>query len=273
MLWSDYLARFHRERAGITELVLSRCVDRDGATPYDWLAELAGPTAQPAGPPAAGEPGDATPVLDLACGSAPLWPRLAGRTYLAGRSYLGVDRSAAELSLAAGRGAAPLVRADAAALPVADRTIRLVVCAMALMITQPLPRVLAEIGRVLRADGRLVAIVPASRPLTVRDVAVVAGLAASAGRLSYPNDAALADPAGQFRAAGLRLVGDQARRFAYPLTTPADADALLASLYLPGVRPRRVRAARGYLRALARVHATVPVPIRRLDARADRPPA
>jgi SAM-dependent methyltransferase len=245
MTWVEYLARFHQQRAGVTERVLRRCVDRRGATPYDWLAE-----------PAA----DAAPVLDLACGSAPLWPRLAGRR------YLGVDRSTAELALAASRGAGPLVRADAAALPVADRTVRLVVCAMALMIVEPLPRVLAEIGRVLAPGGRLVAIVPTSGPPPARDVAVAAGLVATAGRLSYPNDPALADPSDVFTAAGLRLVGDEARRFTYRLTAPADADKLLDSLYLPRVPPRRVRVARAYLHMLARVHARVPVPIRRLVA-------
>lgn len=245
--WTGYLARFHHQRAGITERVLSRCRDRHGATPYDWLAELAG---------------DRAVVLDLACGSAPLWPRLAGRR------YLGVDRSAAELTAAAARGAGPLVRADAAALPVPDRSVRLVVCAMALMLLEPLPRALAEIGRVLAGGGRLVAIVPARGPLTARDAPVAAGLVAAAGRLSYPNDAALAAPTPLLAAAGLRLVEDRARRFGYQLTTTAAADALLDSLYLPGVPDRRVRMARAYLRSLARVRATVPVPIRRLVAEA-----
>lgn len=243
--WTGYLSRFHDERAGITEAVLSRCVDQYGATPYDWLGELAsGPAV----------------ILDLACGSAPLWPALHDRR------YLGVDRSTAELALAASRGAGPLVRADAAALPVADRAVRLVVCAMALMLLEPLPWVLAEIARVLAAGGRLVVIVPHRRPLTARDVAVVTGLVATLGRLSYPNDPLLADPSGAFTAAGLRLVGDEARRFEYRLTGRGDGDALLDSLYLPGMPGRRLRAARALLHALARVQATVPVPIRRLIA-------
>jgi SAM-dependent methyltransferase len=258
--WTEYLAGFHHERAGVTEVVLSRCVDRRGATPYDWLAELASDSAEPPAASLASRDRSDAPVLDLACGSAPL------RRVLAGCGYLGVDRSAAELSRAASQGAAPLVRADGAALPVADRTVRLVVCAMALMLLEPLPRVLAEIARVLRPGGRLIAIAPAHRPLTARDAGVAAGLVATVGRLSYPNDAALANPSSGFAAAGLRLVGDESRRFTYRLTGPGDADLLLDSLYLPGVSRHRVRAGRAYLRALARVGATVPVPIRRLVA-------
>lgn len=203
--------------AGATETVLRRCVDRRGVNPYEWLAELAG---------------EAAPVLDLACGSAPMWPALAGRR------YLGLDRSDAELSGAAARGAGPLVRADAAALPVADGAVRLVVCPMALMLLRPLPQVLAETARVLAPGGRLAAIVPADRPLSVRGAAVAAGLVAALGRrLSYPNDAALADLSGRFAAAGLRLAADQLQRFAYRLTSRGDADALLDSLYLPDLPP------------------------------------
>lgn len=246
MTWPEYLAQFHRDRPGVTELVLSRCLDRRGDTPYGWLGEPIDPAA---------------PVLDLACGSAPLWPSLAGPR------YLGADRSAAELSLAAARGADRLVRADAAALPLAGGTVGQVVCAMALMLLEPLPQVLTEIARVLRPGGRLVAIVPTGRVRAVRDVAVAAGLVAALGRsLSYPNDPALADPSGLVAAAGLRLVSDQSRRFSYRLSTRDDADALLDSLYLPGVPGHRVRTARTYLHGLARIHATVPIPIRRLVA-------
>jgi SAM-dependent methyltransferase len=250
--WPGYLDRFHRQRPGITETVLSRCADRHGLNPYQWAAAPAG---------------QAGPVLDLACGSGPLWPHLTARR------YLGVDRSAGELSLAAARGARRLVRADATALPVADSTVRVVVCAMALMLMRPLEQVLAEIGRVLRSDGHLVALLPARRPLGAAGAMVAAGLVAATGPLRYPNDAALADPPGAFRRAGLRIVADDTRRFGYRLVDTARADVLLDSLYLPGLSPRRVHAARGWLRALATVGATVPVPLRRLVATPGHQPA
>src|SRR5262245_22746545 len=94
--WARYLAGFHAGRPGITEHVLTRAVE--GGDAYDWLA---------AAVPAGGQ------VLDVACGSAPLWPRLPGRT------YLGVDTADAELTAARARGAA-VVRANAGSLPVAD---------------------------------------------------------------------------------------------------------------------------------------------------------
>lgn len=250
--WPGYLDRFHRQRAGITETVLSRCTDRHGLNPYQWAAR---PIRQ------------AGPVLDLACGSGPLWPHLPARP------YLGVDRSAGELSLAAVRGARPLVRADATALPVADSTVRVVVCAMALMIMQPLARILTEIARVMRSDGQLVALVPANRPLGAAGTLVAAGLVAATGPLHYPNDAALADSTEAFGRAGLRIVADDTSRFGYRLTGTARADALLDSLYLPGLPPRRVHAARTWLRALATVGATVPVPLRRLVAIPGHQPA
>ncbi|MGH3797938.1 MAG: hypothetical protein ACRDSP_23990 [Pseudonocardiaceae bacterium] len=58
MAWDDYLAGFHRDRAGITDEVLRR--SHDGAiTPYEWLMAAVS---------------DHAVVLDVACGSAPLWP-------------------------------------------------------------------------------------------------------------------------------------------------------------------------------------------------------
>ena len=54
--WRNYLATFHRERAGVTEAVLSRALAGDHS-PYRWLARAVSATA--------------TVVVDLACGSGP----------------------------------------------------------------------------------------------------------------------------------------------------------------------------------------------------------
>jgi SAM-dependent methyltransferase len=248
--WPGYLDAFHTRHPGITEHVLRRA-RAAGGDAYDWLA-----AAVPA----------ATTVLDVACGSAPLW------TWLPGRAYVGVDINAAELAAARRRGAPGLIRATAAALPVRDASVDTVTCSMALQILTPLPRVLAEISRVLRPGGRLVATVPARHPLRATDLPVLAGLLAALGRgLAYPNDGLPHRLPTPLRSAGLTVIADEHRRFRYRLRVRADADLLLASLYLPDLPEWRRRAARTYLRALARARVSLPVPIRRITAQ--RPPS
>jgi SAM-dependent methyltransferase len=243
--WPEYLNGFHADRPGITEAVLSRARHEPTGDPYDWLLAAVPPSGL---------------VLDVACGSAPLRPRLPHR------AYLGVDASAAELAAAHGRGA-PLVRASATALPVAAAGVEVVVCSMALPVLTPLPAALAEIRRVLAPGGRMVAILPARRPLHPGDLPVLAGLLGALGRgLTYPNDRALTRLPALLETAGLRLETDQRRRFAYPLRSPADADRFLASLYLPDLSAGRRHAAASYLRTLARARVRLPVPIRRVVA-------
>jgi SAM-dependent methyltransferase len=243
--WPEYLARFHDRHAGITEQVVGRA-GINGRDAYDWLGRAVPPGVN---------------VLDLACGSAPMWTRLQSR------AYVGVDISDAELAIARRRGAPNPLHATATELPIADGSVDVVTCAMGLHILTPLPETLAEVHRVLRPGGRLVANVPARRPLTMADLVVITGLLAALGRtLAYPNDRPLAAADAALSAVGLRLTADHYLRFRYPLQTRADADLLLASLYLPGLRHQRRQAARAYLRALARVRMGLPVPIRRLVA-------
>ncbi len=245
--WRRYLTDFHTDRPGITEQVLGRA---RGGDAYGWLAD-----AVPA----------AARVLDVACGSAPLPARLPGR------SYLGIDVSAAELATARARSAVPLARGEAAALPVADASVDVVVCSMGLQVLDPLPAVLAEFHRVLRPGGRLVATVPGRGPLRPRDLPVVAALLAALGRgLGYPNDEPLRRLPAALGVAGLRTADDRRRRFGMRLRTAADADLFLSSLYLPSMPAARYRAARTVLRTLARVHAEAPIPVRRVVA--IRPP-
>src|SRR4051794_28274487 len=90
--WADYVAGYHEANPGITEDALAVARDAGGGSIYQWLAK-----AVPAG---------TSPVVDLCCGSAPV-ARLLG----AGRSIVGIDRSAGELARAgATRPAAALVR-------------------------------------------------------------------------------------------------------------------------------------------------------------------
>lgn len=223
--WGSYLDQFHAERAGITERVLRRSrapVDArtgkggeaTGADPYQWLVGQAATSGR---------------VLDLACGSAPLYDELAGS-----HDYLGVDTSLAELRLAVGRGAQVLV-ADATRLPLGPDTVDTVVCSMALMLL-PVAPTLEEVARVLRPGGRFLAMVPTSGPLSAKDRFTYARLllALRTTAFRYPQDTALAAISPGRSAYGLQVVGDERRRFSYPLTAGAGA-LLLESLYLPGV--------------------------------------
>jgi SAM-dependent methyltransferase len=249
--WPGYLEAFHTDRPGITEQVLCRARAADGDV-YDWLA--------------AAVPAEAA-VLDICCGNAPLWTRLPGR------AYLGVDINAAELAAARRRGMSHLVRAGASSLPMRDGGVDVVACSMALQVVDPLPGVLAEIGRVLCPGGLLVATVPARGPLHAADLPVVAGLITALGRgLAYPNDALLGRLTTLLRSAGLAVTADVRRRFVYPMQTSVDADLVLASLYLPGLTQRRYRAARSYMRTLARARVSLPLPIRRITAQRPAPP-
>ncbi|GAB4006306.1 class I SAM-dependent methyltransferase [Glycomyces albus] len=241
--WAGYLGRFHAERPGITERVLGRAFD-GGQRPYEWLAGAVG----------------AGPVVDVGCGSAPLHG-LLGEV-----GYRGFDVSAEELRVARGRGAS-VALAPAERLPVEDASVGTVVCSMTLQVVDDLPGALAEAARVLRPGGRFVAIVPAAGPLRWRDLAPVAGLLAALGeRIGYPNDRAMREASALFGEAGLTLVGDERRRFVFRLGGGEDAEAFLASLYLPSVSERRLRAAGRWLRACSRLSASMPIPVRRLIA-------
>lgn len=251
MSWTRYLRGFHDQRPGVTEGVLSRSRAGDCGDPYDWLL---------AAVPARGR------TLDLACGSAPL------RRKPSERRYVGVDTSASELAAAQAAGADRLVRATATAIPLAAGSVDVVLCSMALMVLTPLTQVLAEIGRVLAPDGLLVATVPDHGPLRPADLPIVTGLMAALGRrLTYPGDRHMPHLGELLDGAGLRPESDRRRRFAYRLCEPQDADRFLASLYLPGLRPVNYRLASGYLRALVRVRAELPIPIRRITARRAAP--
>jgi SAM-dependent methyltransferase len=245
MTWDGYLEGFHAARPGITERVLRRA--RDGGTdPYDWLAEVVPPRGR---------------VLDLGCGSAPL------SRMLAGRSWIGLDTSGAELDAARAAGAGPLLRARASAIPLRDASVDVVACSMSLMVTTPVPQVVAEIARVLRPGGLLAATIPAAGPLRPADRVAVAGLIAALGRApAYPAGRGTPRIPALLAGHGLRVTADTRRRFGYPLRGPADAGQFLSSLYLPGTPAARCRLARGYLRFLARLGYEMPVPLRRITA-------
>jgi len=246
--WRRFLGTFHADRAGITERVLRHGAVLQAEDPYGWLAaavrERTGPGAL---------------VVDVGCGSAPL------HALLPGRRWVGLDPAPAELALASARGAEPLLRADAAALPVADGVADAVVYGMALQVVTPLDRALEEAWRVLRPGGVLAALVPAVAPLTSGDRLRYARLLLALRRTSlpYPNpDAALA---AALESAGFAVRVDARRRVPFPVRDPQDGVLLVRSLYLPRVAEARVRAAEHVAEQWR--GATVGVPLRLLVAR------
>ena len=219
--WSGFLDTFHDQRPGITAEILRSAVF-EMATPYGWLVEAI--------------PGTGA-VVDVAYGNGPL-------AKLIGRRWIGTDRSESELTLGMAEHALPSVVSDAANLPFATNATDTVVCSMALHVTQPLPSVLAEIARVLRPGGQLVAIIPARHPLTLRDRWRYLSLIRILGDgLSSPNDQALRHLPELIGGAGLELVSDEFRRFEYPIESRAAAERFVSSLYLRDVTSARLDAA------------------------------
>jgi SAM-dependent methyltransferase len=223
---------------------LSRSRDERGSNPYEWLQD-----AVP----------DDTNILDIACGSAPWSVAFADR-------WFGFDRSLAELRLAHTRGAQRIAVGDATAAPFKRASADAVVCAMALMLVQPLDRGLREIVRVLRPRGRLVVLLPATRPLRPSDRMRYLRLlvALRRRRLGYPNDRALTRPGTQLSEAGLELVDDAQRRFDFPIESAKTAGEFVDSLYLPGTDDARLAPARA--EAQRWIGTTMGIPLRRLVA-------
>lgn len=250
--WPAYLEHFHTEHAGITERILSRC-RADVLDPYEWCAQ---PLSDRAGP-----------TLDLACGSGPMADHVDG--------WIGADRSAAELATAQVRGRLPVIRASATSAPIREASLEAVVCSMGLQIIEPIPSALTEIARVLRPLGRVVLLLPASGPLRWRQALTYWRLQiALRQRITYPNDDLLRATALRQAAAAARLkvAHDELLAFSLALDTDSQADELLASLYLPNVRPRGLAAGRRVLHE--RVGGQLTVPLRRIVLdKVDRPGA
>ena len=266
-VWHAYLDGFHERHPGITEDVLVRSVAAGSRmTPYAWLLDG---EPRPAGAPAPRSTGPARragPALDLACGSAPL-----AHGADPGR-FVGVDRSPGELARAARSTGTSLVRADAGVLPFADGAFALVACSMALMLFDPVDAALDEIRRVLRPDGVAMFLLPGSVPLTLRDRARYARLLAALHLVkpSYANTVHLARLRGRLARAGLRVLADERRRFAYRVSDAGAARRFAESLYSPGAVPGRVE---GAARVTGRwVGTEIGIPLRRVVCAASARP-
>ncbi|WP_210717707.1 class I SAM-dependent methyltransferase [Amycolatopsis acididurans] len=202
-------------------------------------------------------------VVDLACGSAPT------RDHLVEHRWVGVDLSAGELAVAVAAGRGPVVHARVDALPFGDGAVDAVCAAMALQVVTPLDGVLAEIRRVLRPGGVLVALVPGRLGVSPRGWLGWARVLRALGVTSqpWPNPHACDSLAGILARHGFTVVSTARRTFPFPLDTAESAALLVDSLYLPGISADRIAAAKHTVGTQARIGRSLPLPLRRVVAR------
>jgi len=137
----DFLLAFHRAHPGCTSTAFGRGRVGDAGSSYDLLADCL-----PADLDAAAR------VLDLGCGDGHLLELLTRRG-LAPSQLVGIDQSAAELSLARARPAldgSTLAEARASHLPLPDDSVAAVLSHLAFMLMSDVEEVVREVRRVLR---------------------------------------------------------------------------------------------------------------------------
>ena len=247
--WGRYLAQFHASHPGITEEILGEAASEVGS-PYQWLVGTLPPHAS---------------VLDVACGSAPLYGKVRPK------AWVGIDRSPGELERARSKGASTLVLGDASRLPFPDRSFDAVVCAMAMMLFDPLEDCFGEMTRVLSPGGTITLMVPGgSGPLYRSDLCRWARLLAAlrVTRLRYPSGRSRKRLAEILQRHDLKVVVDERRRFSFRVTSAEAADRFVHSLYLPGIQPRRTAAAREVARTW--IGEEIGIPLRLVRARFSR---
>lgn len=247
--WARYLASYHAAHPAITEQAFDHATDPSLGSPHDWLVAALPP-----------RPGA---VLDIACGSAPLQPRLREAT-----SYLGVDLSAAELAEAGRRARGPVTLGDARELPVPDASVDTVVSAMGLMLVQPVAAAVQEIARVLRPGGTAAFLLPAAGPLRPGDVQPLLSLVRHLGGPgSMPQRVTRRTLAPVLEAAGLTVVRAARHRFSFPLVAREDARLAVRALYTPSRTPAQLAAAEDALARLAGPGRHLPLPLLLVVAR------
>ncbi|HNV11844.1 MAG TPA: class I SAM-dependent methyltransferase [Propionibacteriaceae bacterium] len=247
--WSEYLDRFHAERPGVTEAVLTRCV-AGHHNPYAWLARAVS--------------GRANLVLDVGCGSGAMTRELKRPD----RVIIGLDLSDAEIARATASGEGPWVVGDGRALPFADNSVDAVTSTLGLAVIHPTHEFLDEVARVLKPGGLLAVMTPTVRPLNFKDIATATILAQhlrTPPQWPVPLEFTIGP---MLATAGLRKLEDARERYRFTVRSRADADLLLSALYLPNSTKTRVESAASWLeeQVLAHGQVDVPIPIRRILA-------
>lgn len=170
------------------------------------------------------------------CGSAPT------RDLLRNRRWVGVDLSAAELARAVDAERGPVIRGSADRLPIGQNSVGAICAAMCLPVLTPLDSTLAELRRVLRPSGVLVALVP-SRLWFGRGLLGWWRVMQALGIRSqpWPNPGARDGLPKILRAHGFIVDTSRRRVFRRDISDPRDAALLIDGLYLPGTAPNASR--------------------------------
>jgi SAM-dependent methyltransferase len=158
-----------------------------------------------------------------------------------------------------------VIQGDISRLPFSDRSFDTVICAMALMLLEPLPQCLNEIARVVAPEGTFEVMLPCGPgPLGGSDLWRWARLlvALRKVRLEYPNDPSIRNLAAMVYRHGFEVLADERRRFSFHVETTEAADCFVDSLYLPDTQPGRVEAARRIARSW--VGEEIGLPLRRV---------
>lgn len=245
--WRRYLDDYHRKHPAITEEILNQSLDENGDNPYDWLLSTL--------------PRSSEAFVDLACGSAPMATRLTDRG-----SYLGVDRSDAELRAARhSNPGATFLEADVQELPLERGVADTVVCSMALMLLQPLHTALREVSRILRPGGIVIATFPVNGPASVQQLQL---LVPTFWRLrslpAWPQRITKRSLDHAVKRLPLEVRKLDRRTFDWEISDPDTARRMIDGLYLPNASWAHKESAINYLVSQSRHKPTVPVHIGRV---------
>ncbi|MGC8481523.1 MAG: class I SAM-dependent methyltransferase [Acidimicrobiales bacterium] len=231
-VFTDYVAKFHDERPGITEAILSRSKSARGLSPYQWLLESL-PLDQP--------------MLDLACGSSPL----AGQ---ARSTYVGIDRSRGELTLARGQlegsEAGMVIQGNAVSLPFGDSHFESIACSMAMMVLTPLEEIFGELARVATPTGNLALLLPARTPLNAEDLWWYGAtkIATGALRFATPPSGGTTRIVDVAATHGFTVRSRMRERFELCIDSEEVADLIVHSWYLPTTTSSQAHRAKRVLR-------------------------
>lgn len=136
---------------------------------------------------------------------------------------------------------------------------------MSLQVLEPIDSVMDELARVVRPGGQVVVLLPARGPMPLRDLVFYLVLQWHLRRLiRYPNDERLDGRrlSGLAAAHGFDIEEDCRAAFFVRMRERADAEELVASLYLPGVTASQVE--RAVEHVATRVGRSVTIPLRRV---------